>query len=91
MASVLAILTVIFTVVLAPFLVFFCGIVILAALGKTLGVRRLYIRFLLKVFEVCIRRMACLLFIAHLKTNNFCHRDRGVPYDGFHLKYNITP
>lgn len=54
MSSVLTILTVIFSVVLTPFLVFFCGIVILAALGKTLGVRRLYIRLLLKVFEVGI-------------------------------------
>lgn len=52
MSSVVTILTVIFSVILTPFLIFFCGIVVLAALGKTLGVRRLYVKFLLRVFEV---------------------------------------
>lgn len=48
------ILTVLFSLILTPFLFFFCGIVILAGLGRTLGVRRLYVRLLLRVFEVII-------------------------------------
>lgn len=52
MSSVVTVITVIFSVILTPFLIFFCGIVVLAALGKTLGVRRLYVKLLLRVFEV---------------------------------------
>lgn len=51
MSSVVTVITVIFSVILTPFLIFFCGIVVLAALGKTLGVRRLYVKLLLRVFE----------------------------------------
>lgn len=51
MSSVVTVLTVIFSVILTPFLIFFCGIVVLAALGRTLGVRRLYVKLLLRVFE----------------------------------------
>ena len=55
MSAAVMVLTVIFSVILTPFLVFFCGIVVLAALGRTLGVRRLYVRLLLKVFEVSFK------------------------------------
>lgn len=66
MSSVVTVLTVIFSVILTPFLIFFCGIVVLAALGRTLGVRRLYVKLLLRVFEVRVSCAVKLSFITRL-------------------------
>lgn len=39
-------------IIFIPFLIFFLGIVLFAYIGKTLGIRRIYVEFLVKVFEV---------------------------------------
>uniref|UniRef100_A0A6M2DTX7 Putative phosphate acyltransferase n=1 Tax=Xenopsylla cheopis TaxID=163159 RepID=A0A6M2DTX7_XENCH len=44
-------LSVVLSVVLPPFLMFILSILFLASIGKSLGVRRLYISVLLKIFE----------------------------------------
>ncbi|XP_075222080.1 glycerol-3-phosphate acyltransferase 4 isoform X2 [Lycorma delicatula] len=51
MASVITVLTVTGSVIFSPFLIFFFGIVFLACIGKSLGVRRAYINLLVKIFE----------------------------------------
>uniref|UniRef100_A0A8D8Q4M5 Glycerol-3-phosphate acyltransferase 4 n=1 Tax=Cacopsylla melanoneura TaxID=428564 RepID=A0A8D8Q4M5_9HEMI len=40
-----------FSIILTPFLVFFVGIVFFALIGRSLGVRRRYVKFLLDIFE----------------------------------------
>lgn len=46
-----------FSLLLTPFLMLLLAIVFLASIGKSLGVRRLYIKLLLALFEVsCVRR-----------------------------------
>ena len=52
MATLSSVISLIFSVLLTPFLVFLLAIVFLASLGKSLGVRRLYIKCLLTLFEV---------------------------------------
>lgn len=39
-------------VVFIPFLLFFLGIVLFAYVGKSLGIQKVYVDFLVKVFEV---------------------------------------
>ncbi|XP_050421418.1 glycerol-3-phosphate acyltransferase 3 [Adelges cooleyi] len=54
MSSILIVDTLSFTIlfiIFIPFLIFFLGIVLLAYIGKTLGIRRIYVEFLVKVFE----------------------------------------
>ncbi|VVC43108.1 Phospholipid/glycerol acyltransferase [Cinara cedri] len=41
----------ILSVIFIPFFLFFLGIVLFAYIGKTLGLQRIYVEFLLKVFE----------------------------------------
>lgn len=52
MAVVDALATVALTVVLPPFLMVLVSVLVLASLGKSLGLRQRYVQFLLKVFEV---------------------------------------
>lgn len=40
------------SVIFIPFLLFFLSIVLLAYVGKTLGLQQIYVDFLVKVFEV---------------------------------------
>ncbi|KAF0761209.1 Uncharacterized protein FWK35_00011263 [Aphis craccivora] len=40
------------SVIFIPFLLFFLSIVLLAYIGKTVGVQQIYVDFLVKVFEV---------------------------------------
>lgn len=40
-----------FSLLITPFLMFLLGIIFLASIGKSLGVRRLYVNLLLKIFE----------------------------------------
>lgn len=39
------------SIILSPFLIFFIGIVFFALIGKSLGVRRLYVKLLVHIFE----------------------------------------
>ncbi|KAI5706175.1 hypothetical protein M8J75_005558 [Diaphorina citri] len=39
------------SIILSPFLIFFIGIVFFALIGKSLGVRRLYVKYLVHIFE----------------------------------------
>lgn len=55
MASVITVLTVTGSVIFSPFLIFFFGIVFLACIGKSLGVRRAYVNLLVRIFEVSFR------------------------------------
>lgn len=43
---------IVLSVIFIPFLLFFLGIVLFAYIGKTLGIQRIYVDFLVKVFEV---------------------------------------
>ena len=52
MAVVDALATVALTVVIPPFLIVLVTVLVLASLGKSLGLRQKYVQFLLKVFEV---------------------------------------
>lgn len=52
MAVVDALATVALTVVIPPFLIVLVTVLVLASLGKSLGLRQRYVQFLLKVFEV---------------------------------------
>lgn len=42
------------SLLVAPFLMLFLVVVFMASLGKSFGVRRFYIKMLLKVFEVSV-------------------------------------
>lgn len=52
MAVVDALATAALTVVIPPFLIILVTVLVLASLGKSLGLRQKYVQFLLKVFEV---------------------------------------
>ena len=41
-----------FSLLYTPFLMFLLGTIFLASMGKSFGVRRLYIKILIKIFEV---------------------------------------
>lgn len=47
-----ALFTVALSVLLPPFLLVLVTVLVLASLGKSLGLRQKYVQFLLKVFEV---------------------------------------
>ncbi|KAG7153297.1 Glycerol-3-phosphate acyltransferase 4-like 2 [Homarus americanus] len=51
MALIDALVTVALSVVLPPFLIVLVSVLVLASLGKSLGLRQRYVQFLLKVFE----------------------------------------
>ncbi|XP_071448985.1 glycerol-3-phosphate acyltransferase 3 isoform X1 [Hetaerina americana] len=51
MALIATAVTLAFSILLTPFLLFLLAIIFLASIGKSLGVRRLYVKLLLKVFE----------------------------------------
>ncbi|KZC13082.1 Glycerol-3-phosphate acyltransferase 3 [Dufourea novaeangliae] len=51
MASVWMVMSLAFSLLLTPFLMFLLAIIFLASIGKSLGVRRLYIKLLLALFE----------------------------------------
>ncbi|XP_011880904.1 PREDICTED: glycerol-3-phosphate acyltransferase 4 isoform X3 [Vollenhovia emeryi] len=51
MASLWTVMSFAFSLLLTPFLMFLLAIVFLASIGKSLGVRRLYIKLLLALFE----------------------------------------
>nr|XP_031843070.1 glycerol-3-phosphate acyltransferase 4 isoform X3 [Nomia melanderi] len=51
MASLWIVMSVAFSLLLTPFLMFLLAIIFLASIGKSLGVRRLYIKLLLALFE----------------------------------------
>lgn len=52
MASLWAVVSFAFSLMLTPFLMLLLAIIFLASIGKSLGVRRLYIKLLLALFEV---------------------------------------
>lgn len=51
MASLWMVISFVFSLLLTPFLMFLLAIIFLASIGKSLGVRRLYIKLLLALFE----------------------------------------
>ncbi|XP_078053597.1 glycerol-3-phosphate acyltransferase 4 isoform X2 [Augochlora pura] len=51
MASLWMVISVAFSLLLTPFIMFLLAIIFLASIGKSLGVRRLYIKLLLALFE----------------------------------------
>ncbi|KYM80663.1 hypothetical protein ALC53_08832 [Atta colombica] len=52
MASLWTVMSFVFSLLLIPFIMLLLAIVFLASIGKSLGVRRLYIKLLLALFEV---------------------------------------
>jgi hypothetical protein len=52
MALVWSFVSVSCSILVTPFLMFLLAIIFLASIGKSLGVRRLYVNILLKIFEV---------------------------------------
>jgi hypothetical protein len=54
MALIWSIISVSCSILVTPFLMFLLAIIFLASIGKSLGVRRLYVKMLLKIFEVSI-------------------------------------
>ncbi|XP_042209743.1 glycerol-3-phosphate acyltransferase 3-like isoform X4 [Homarus americanus] len=58
MALIDALVTVALSVVLPPFLIVLVSVLVLASLGKSLGLRQRYVQFLLKVFEFGRQRLA---------------------------------
>lgn len=52
MAALIVVLSVVGSILLTPFLMILVSIIFLASIGKSLGVRRLYIKLLLMIFEV---------------------------------------
>lgn len=59
---------IVLSVIFIPFLLFFLGIVLFAYIGKTLGIQRIYVEFLVKVFEVSANhlRYCYKLIILHI-------------------------
>ncbi|XP_028045230.1 glycerol-3-phosphate acyltransferase 3 isoform X2 [Monomorium pharaonis] len=53
MASLWAVMSFAFSLLLTPFIMLLLAIIFLASIGKSLGVRRLYIKLLLALFEKC--------------------------------------
>ncbi|KAK7872497.1 hypothetical protein R5R35_014288 [Gryllus longicercus] len=51
MALLWTVVSVSFSIIITPFLMFLLAIIFLASIGKSLGVRRLYVKILLKIFE----------------------------------------
>lgn len=54
MALIWSVVSVSCSILVMPFLMFLLAIIFLASIGKSLGVRRLYVKMLLKIFEVRI-------------------------------------
>jgi glycerol-3-phosphate O-acyltransferase 3/4 len=54
MALIWSVVSVSCSILVMPFLMFLLAIIFLASIGKSLGVRRLYVKMLLKIFEVSI-------------------------------------
>lgn len=54
MASLWTVISFAFSLLLTPFLMLLLAIIFLASIGKSLGVRRLYIKLLLALFEVSV-------------------------------------
>jgi hypothetical protein len=54
MALIWSVISVSCSILVMPFLMFLLAIIFLASIGKSLGVRRLYVKMLLKIFEVSI-------------------------------------
>ncbi|KAF3424119.1 hypothetical protein E2986_07561 [Frieseomelitta varia] len=52
MAPLWMVMSLAFSLFLTPFLMFLLAIIFLASIGKSLGVRRLYIKLLLTLFEL---------------------------------------
>lgn len=52
MALIMSVLSVAFSVLLTPFLMLLLAIIFLASIGKSLGIRKFYIKLLLTLFEV---------------------------------------
>lgn len=52
MALIVAVVSFVGSLFLTPFLMFILCIIFLASIGKSLGVRRLYVKVLLMIFEV---------------------------------------
>lgn len=68
MAVFAAFVSVVGSLFLTPFLMFLLCIIFLASIGKSLGVRRLYVKVLLMIFEVSsschrFRLLKCLCLI----------------------------
>ncbi|EZA55284.1 hypothetical protein X777_04838 [Ooceraea biroi] len=55
MASLWTVVSFAFSLMMTPFLMLLLVIIFLASIGKSLGVRRLYIKLLLALFEVSVR------------------------------------
>lgn len=62
MAALLVVLSVVGSILLTPFLMILVSIIFLASIGKSLGVRRLYIKLLLMIFEVSNRLIDLFCF-----------------------------
>lgn len=58
MALLDAMATLAFTMIIPPFIILLVTVVVLASLGKSLGLRQKYVQFLLKVFEFGRQRLA---------------------------------
>lgn len=61
MATLSSTLSLAFSLLFAPFLIFLLAILFLASIGRSLGVRRLYIKCLLILFEVSDRNIRYFL------------------------------
>lgn len=68
------------SVIFIPFLLFFLSIVLLAYIGKTVGVQQIYVDFLVKVFEegfkVLTTAVICLVLWGELLEHKYmCGED----------------
>lgn len=50
----MAVLEIASGILIAPFLSVIMMVLLLASFGKSFGIRRLYVKFLLRLFEVCV-------------------------------------
>ena len=57
-----------FQLIFPPFLAILCGTLILASLGKSLGIRRMYVNALVVIFEVRQRQCASKVILTVFST-----------------------
>lgn len=71
MAYILTVLSIVGSIFLTPYLVLLASILLLASIGQSIGVRRLYVKILLTIFEVRNRIVKYITNFRRLRQYNY--------------------
>ncbi|XP_021931753.1 glycerol-3-phosphate acyltransferase 4 isoform X2 [Zootermopsis nevadensis] len=82
MALIWSVISVSCSILVTPFLMFLLAIIFLASIGKSLGVRRLYVKMLLKIFEYGRENIEIAQKDRHASCENSENEDEDCDKDG---------